>query len=126
MITDLGPVDDFVQGEFRVLQVRGKEIGVLLRGEAVYAIRNICPHAVGPVCRGYVTRPLTTSGGEVRFDDEAGPVLVCPWHRWEYRLSDGRGMRDSRFRLQMWPSRVQDGRVVAELPEWSRGRQDPE
>jgi 3-phenylpropionate/trans-cinnamate dioxygenase ferredoxin subunit len=126
MLTDLGPAEDFVDGKFRLLQVRGKEVGVLRRGDSVYVVRNICPHAIGPVCLGYVTRPLTMSEGELRFDDDAGPVVVCPWHRWEYRLSDGRSMRDARFRLQMWPSRVENGHIVAEMPEWARGRQELE
>jgi 3-phenylpropionate/trans-cinnamate dioxygenase ferredoxin subunit len=118
--TDLGPVEEFVDGRFRLLHVRGREVGVLRRGDEVKVIRNICPHAVGPVCKGFVAQPLTASDGEVVFNEESGPVLVCPWHRWEYRLSDGRCLHHPRFHLQMWPAFVENGRVMAELPASQR------
>jgi nitrite reductase/ring-hydroxylating ferredoxin subunit len=43
------------------------------RGDAVYALKETCPHAGGPLAEGHVK----------------GDTIVCPWHGSALRLSDG-------------------------------------
>jgi nitrite reductase (NADH) small subunit len=60
---------------------------------------------------------------DVRVDDER-PVIVCPWHRWEFEVRTGRAVTGPE-RLKMYPVHVRDGRVLvdAETRRPSRGRQ---
>jgi nitrite reductase/ring-hydroxylating ferredoxin subunit/uncharacterized membrane protein len=46
---------------------------VVRRGDLVYALRETCSHAGGPLAQG-----------ELR-----GDTIVCPWHASAFRLSDG-------------------------------------
>ena len=60
---DLGPLEEFPVGRFKVVDVDGRAIGVL-RGEAdvLFAILDHCPHRAAPVCR-VTSGPLA---GDVR------------------------------------------------------------
>jgi nitrite reductase/ring-hydroxylating ferredoxin subunit len=46
--------------------------------------------------------------------DESRPVLVCPWHTWEYDLETGRSTTDARFRVRSYPVLVVDGEVFVD------------
>jgi nitrite reductase/ring-hydroxylating ferredoxin subunit len=112
---DLGPLERFAVGRFTIVTLEGKELGVLRWGAEVYIVRNICPHAYAPICRGVVTGRLHSAGVRELSADETTPVVRCPWHRWEFRLSDGRALRDPRLHLKLYPCRVEDGRLLVEL-----------
>ena len=43
------------------------------RGDVVYALKETCPHAGGPLAQGHLE----------------GDTIVCPWHGSALRLSDG-------------------------------------
>jgi nitrite reductase/ring-hydroxylating ferredoxin subunit len=43
------------------------------RGDVVYALKETCPHAGGPLAEGHLD----------------GDTIVCPWHGSALRLSDG-------------------------------------
>ena len=57
------------------------EVLVVRTADRLYAIANACPHAGLPL-----------EGGEVR-----GPSIVCPFHGYTYRLSDGADVDDPDF-----------------------------
>jgi nitrite reductase/ring-hydroxylating ferredoxin subunit len=46
---------------------------VVRRGDVVYALKETCSHAGGPLSQGTL----------------AGDTIVCPWHASAFRLSDG-------------------------------------
>lgn len=98
------------------VRVEGRELVLVLWAGHVYALRNICPHEsqsfVGGVARGRICG--TGVPGELTVD-ATRPVLVCPWHTWEYELDTGRSTHDPRFRVKSYPVRVQDGRVFVEV-----------
>ncbi|KAL8580670.1 hypothetical protein ACOMHN_004712 [Nucella lapillus] len=55
------------------------ELIALFRVEnQVYAIRDRCPHAGGPL-----------SMGDIEELPALGLCLTCPWHRWQMQLKDG-------------------------------------
>jgi nitrite reductase/ring-hydroxylating ferredoxin subunit len=112
---DLGPLEDFEPGVFSVVEIDGKQLGVLRWGAQVFVVRNVCPHAYGPICEGMVSSRLESpSVGEMAVDDDT-PVLLCPWHRWEFTLPEGLSVRDPKYRLKTYPAWIEDGRVVARL-----------
>jgi nitrite reductase/ring-hydroxylating ferredoxin subunit len=49
----------------RGVAVDGREIGILHSTDEVFALRNICPHMLAPVCRGTAYK-LRTYPAEIR------------------------------------------------------------
>lgn len=112
----VGSVDDFEEGRFEVFEIAGRPIGVVRRGEEFFAVRNRCPHQGAEICGGRVSGTMLASApGEYRYsDDEA--VLACPWHRWEFRLSDGVSVGEvTGKRLVTYEVEVADGEVYVKL-----------
>jgi nitrite reductase (NADH) small subunit len=102
-----------------VLRVGRVELGIVRwDGEAVYALRNVCPHAGGPVCEGRLgPRIVAAAGDPMRLEvDEACPTLTCAWHGWEFDARDGRAVAaGSRMRVRTYPVRVEGGVVLVQL-----------
>jgi nitrite reductase/ring-hydroxylating ferredoxin subunit len=111
----VGPVSDFTDRRFRIVNAGDREIGVLRWHDRFYAIHNRCPHQKGPVCRGIVSGRLAGAApGSMDVDDET-PVIACPWHGWEFELERGRALWDESYAVKTVPVRVVDGRVLLEV-----------
>jgi nitrite reductase/ring-hydroxylating ferredoxin subunit len=83
-------VEDFPTGSRRIVQVEGREIGVFRVGDRYYGMRNRCPHQGGPLCEGrIVPRLIATTPGSIALSSDRPPLIVCPWHRWQYDLGTG-------------------------------------
>jgi nitrite reductase (NADH) small subunit len=111
---EVGRLEDFPERSVTVLTVRGIEIGVVRwDGEAVYALRNVCPHERGPVCAGRLGPKVVASPADpLSLDvDEACPVLACAWHGWEFDVRTGAALTGSRYRVKTYPAEVEAGMV---------------
>lgn len=65
------PTEDFVQQ----IKLEGKKLCLVRADGKLYAVENTCPHAGGILSGGWCK-----SGN-----------IICPIHRWEYNLENGRG-----------------------------------
>ena len=84
-----GKVSDFIEDEFRIVEVPGGSIGVVRTRNGYFAVRNRCPHMGADVCLGTVTSTMLPAGPfEFRLGLESS-VVRCPWHRWEFRIETG-------------------------------------
>jgi 3-phenylpropionate/trans-cinnamate dioxygenase ferredoxin subunit len=113
----IGAVDDFPVGTFRIMDLRGREVGILRMADGTFrAVRNRCPHKAAPVCKGIVGGTwLPSAPGELIFARDGG-ILVCPWHGFEYDLDTGEELfRPGAPRLRTYPVEVADGQVVVSL-----------
>jgi nitrite reductase (NADH) small subunit len=111
---EVGRVDDFPEGKATLVNVEGREIGVIRASQTrFYAVRNLCPHKGGPVCIGRIGGtwlPVDHGTLDWGLDDR---VLQCPWHGWEFDLDSGNtlfGVSD--IRLQTYPVSISDDRVI--------------
>jgi nitrite reductase/ring-hydroxylating ferredoxin subunit len=113
---DLGDLSDFPPSECRLLEVAGSEIGIFNIAGKLHAVRNLCPHRGGPICKGWVTGTMLPSEpGRLQWGME-GRVLRCPWHRWEFDLETGRTVFEvDRRRLIIYPMRVTGSTVSLKL-----------
>ena len=85
----VGKVSDFRNGDRKIIDVNGKSIGVFRVDDQFYAIRNRCPHQLGPLCLGdFAPRAVSGGPGDVHLDP-GPPLIACPWHGWEYDLATG-------------------------------------
>lgn len=112
----LGRLEDFETGRPSVVTVGRRQLAVVRWGDEVFAVRNVCPHQGGPLGLGSVR-----AGNDVGRDvgqialREADPVLVCPWHGWEFDARTGAAAWSAADRVRSYPTVVEDGVVFVEL-----------
>lgn len=114
---DVGSLANFADRSVTVTQAGRQEIGVIRWGEAIYAVRNACPHQAARICNGGQLRPLLVGApepGSMSCEDGT-PVLTCPWHGWEFDLRSGVTVWKSRHRLRTYPVEVREGRVLVDI-----------
>lgn len=121
-------MDDFIvattemlsDGDHLVVELKGREVAVFNVAESYYAYPNWCPHQGGPLCEGQITGNTDVSFDrdtleyDVRWTKE-GEVLVCPWHAWEFDLTENAFLHDGDVSLPSYPVRVEDGDVVVSI-----------
>jgi nitrite reductase (NADH) small subunit len=115
----VGSVADFPPRTMKVVRVGTRSIGIANAGGALYAILNVCPHELSPICEhGTITgTTLPSSVGEVEYGLE-DRVLRCPWHGYEFDLQTGRALFTKfRGKLRMFPVSVERGDVLVEIRE---------
>lgn len=116
----VGRTDDFGDGERRVVDIDGRNVGVFHVDGEFYAYLNWCPHQAGPVCEGTVIGQQLESFDRDRVEKELewttdDPILVCPWHSWEFDLRTGENLPDRSVKLPSFPTRVENGDVIVEF-----------
>ena len=109
----LGNVQDFPEGSCRVVEVRGRSIGVYNIDGVFYAVRNSCPHQLAPICSGPRTGTMRPSApGEFVWTMD-GFVLRCPRHGWEFDIRSGEALFGiDRRRLVTFSVGVEENTVV--------------
>jgi nitrite reductase (NADH) small subunit len=117
-LVDLGDLDDFDEGgRPSTVTAAGRELVVVRWAGDVYVFSAICPHQLAPMGEGVVKVALKCSGkaGAVEADLES-PVLACPWHGWEFRLSDGRPTWNLQGpRLKTFRAAVEGERLLVDM-----------
>ncbi len=94
----------------------GKTIGVFRTGVGVTAVLDYCPHAGAPVCRGRVEGfTVITRPGEPLQYDSSRPVLICPWHHFEFFLESGQPVMPIKKRLKLYPAEERAGWIYIDL-----------
>jgi nitrite reductase/ring-hydroxylating ferredoxin subunit len=113
---DVGALADFDDGQIRVIEVNGREIGIARRRDALYALRNLCPHQAGPICAGRMLAGITSKSTVGHFDVDAdAPVVACAWHGWEFSMQTGESIPDPTLRVRTYDVQIEDGRVLVEM-----------
>ena len=97
-------VEEIPDGERKIVQVDGLSIGVFHHKGNWYALRNYCLHRAGPVCTGTLK------------DD----TITCPWHGYQYDVTNGQLLKDTSASLDRYPVEVRDGEVhlLAPIMTW--------
>jgi nitrite reductase/ring-hydroxylating ferredoxin subunit len=111
-------VDDFPSDSRRIVRVGGREIGVFRVEDRFYAVRNRCPHQGGPLCIGRVfPRIVSDEPGEFRLDGARPPLVVCPWHGWQYDMATGQSYAPGDPHVRSYSVSVEPGSTIAENGE---------
>ncbi len=92
--------DDIAPGTSQVCQIEGKFIAIFNDGGTFRAIDDMCPHAGASLGEGWL-------------DDGC---VTCPWHAWQFRLSDGAYMQNLSLKVETFPVRIQDGDIFVTIP----------
>lgn len=99
-----------------ITKVRDIEVGIYLENEKVYAVRNMCPHKLAPVCEGIVGGTMLPSEPcEYQFG-LAGQVIKCPWHGWEFDLVTGKSLFGiSDRKVKTYATTIENDQVLIEM-----------
>jgi nitrite reductase (NADH) small subunit len=111
--------NELADGAVRIVRIKELEIAVIRHAGRYYAYHNYCPHQGGPACEG-VRMPQVVDKVDDKGEflgqgfDESDIHIVCPWHGYEFHLSDGVNVSDRRLRLKKFAVReAADGVYVA-------------
>jgi 3-phenylpropionate/trans-cinnamate dioxygenase ferredoxin subunit len=117
---DVGAVDEFAPGTIRIVKIDRYSIGIINNGSKLYAVLNVCPHELAPICHAASVRGtmLPSDAGKVKYGRDK-QILRCPWHGYEFDLEDGGKTIYSSFkaRVRMFPVSVEDGQVLVEVKD---------
>jgi nitrite reductase/ring-hydroxylating ferredoxin subunit len=53
----------------------------------------------------------TDAPNEIAVDNDK-PVLICPWHHWEFDLATGNALYANPHKLRTYPVRLERDRIV--------------
>lgn len=96
------PEHDFVQQ----IKVDGKKLCLIKHQDKLHVVQNTCPHAGGILSGGWC------KDGKI----------VCPLHRYEYDLKNGRGAPGQGDYIDIYPVNVKADGIYVGLKEgfWKR------
>ncbi|HZO81824.1 MAG TPA: Rieske 2Fe-2S domain-containing protein [Candidatus Binataceae bacterium] len=90
--------DEIPDGSGKTVELGGRKIALFNAGGKFYAIDNTCRHRGGPLGEG----------------DLYGTTVVCPWHGWEYDVTNGQSLDDSSVKVACFAVRVDGDDVLVE------------
>ncbi len=94
------PEDEPVGVEFEVGD-RRLNLAVIRRGDTCHAVVDQCPHRGAPF-------------SELGLVDDEGH-LVCGWHFWSFRLSDGCHTLIPDVRVCAYATKVEEGQLLVDV-----------
>jgi nitrite reductase/ring-hydroxylating ferredoxin subunit/hemoglobin-like flavoprotein len=95
-------VEDIPDGERKIIQVDHLSIGIFHRADKWYAMRNSCLHRGGPVATGTL--------------EEC--TLTCPWHGFQYDITDGHLLVDPNAKLETYTVTIRDDVIELLIPDF--------
>ena len=104
-------------GHHSVIKVGRRELGIFNIDGAFYALPNLCPHQLGPLCEGNVSG-TTDARAETDWQVEwvhEGEIVTCPWHGIEYHVPTGKCLAFPEISIRSYPVSEEDGWLVIEI-----------
>jgi nitrite reductase/ring-hydroxylating ferredoxin subunit len=106
----IGRLEDFPEGKPWRFDAGRFSVCLVRRGERVFALFDQCPHRQANLSAGTVGGTAVPSEVGVVEYGRDGEILRCPWHGWEFDLTDGRSLHDPEHqRVKSYAVRVKDG-----------------
>ena len=94
-------LEELADNTVRRVELGPRAIAIVRCGGKLYAFADACPHKGGYLSEG------TLHAGR----DE----LICPWHRFRFRLSDGASVTNPAMKARTYPVRVENGDILIGL-----------
>jgi nitrite reductase (NADH) small subunit len=113
----VGLAEELPSGTHQVVNVDGREIGIFNVNGELYALPNLCPHQIGPLCKGRVSGTLI-SRKETEWKPQwvsEGEIVTCPWHGMEYHILTGQCLAYPEIRLRTYEVWVEEGSIKLRL-----------
>lgn len=113
---NIGPLDSFPERKVVPAFAGDRRIGVLRKGDQMFAFADRCPHHGAPMCFATVSGTMQPSAPNEFHYDLDGLVVKCPWHAYEFDVRTGQAMGGIiRSRLMIFQTSIRDGDVFVRL-----------
>jgi nitrite reductase/ring-hydroxylating ferredoxin subunit len=124
----VAPAEEIPPGAHKIVTAGGREVGIYNVDDTYYAVQNLCPHALAPICIAPLTNTtLPSKPGEPFVTGLEGRVLRCIWHAWEFDVVTGEALFGTdRRKLKTFPVWVEDGQIAVKLRPRRSDRQTSE
>jgi nitrite reductase/ring-hydroxylating ferredoxin subunit/hemoglobin-like flavoprotein len=99
----VGRADEIPENSRKIVHVGATSIGIFHHKGQWFAYRNSCLHRGGPVCTGTLD----------------GDTLTCPWHGFQYNVTDGHLLVDPAARLENYDVSIVEGDIHLLVPDFS-------
>src|SRR3954463_1739328 len=111
-------VEELPPGGRKIVEVRGRTVGVFNVNGTYYALLNRCPHRNAPLCKGTITG-LVEGPEPYKIElSREGEVLRCPWHGWEFDITNGHSVfNPHRIRAKSYDVTVEPSAAAAQDDE---------
>ena len=86
-------------GTVREFQIEGKAVALANVGGTIYAINNSCLHRGGPLGQGLLE----------------GKALTCPWHGWQYDVTNGKVVQNPAAGVDCYTTEVRGEDVFVDV-----------
>lgn len=93
-------VTDVPVGTGISVELEQQRVAVFNVDGALYAMDGVCLHRGGPV-----------GGGDLE-----DTIVTCPWHGWQYDVTNGEHVFDRSIGLRTYEVSVENGVVYVDLP----------
>lgn len=87
-------INQLEENKLTEIDLAGKEIGLLKRGDRVFAFSALCPHAGANLCHGWI---------------DARGHIACPLHGYRYDPANGRNTTGEGYKLKTYPVEIREG-----------------
>ena len=91
--------DELPLGSSKEVEVQGRLVALFNRDGQILALDGVCPHAGGPLSEGTIE----------------GTVVTCPWHGWQFDLTTGHNVHNSKCVQQCYPVKTEGGEILLSL-----------
>lgn len=96
----IAALSDIPVGSSHEFTAGGRVIALYNVDGTLYALDGVCPHAGGPLGQGQLD----------------GCVVTCPWHGWQFDVTNGQHCLTETIRHGSLPVIIEDDDVLVELP----------
>lgn len=91
----VGMIDDFPVDAGKECVIESLVVAIFRSDEGWRAIDGMCAHQGGPIAQGSLD----------------GDCVTCPWHGWQYKLTNGCNLLTGNKMLATYPVEIRDAEV---------------
>ncbi len=86
-------------GQGKCVEVEGRRLAIFNVDGSYYAIDDVCQHQGGPLGEGELN----------------GKIVTCPWHGWEYDVTNGINTFDTDLKQEQFQVKVDGNDILVAL-----------
>ena len=91
--------DELQPGRSTSVTIEGTNVAIFNIDGAFLAIENRCAHRAGPLAEGFL----------------AGQIVFCPWHDWQFDVTNGACMNAPGVQVRSFSVSLKDGDVLVDV-----------
>jgi nitrite reductase (NADH) small subunit len=90
---------EILSGTIREFQLDGKAVALANVGGKFFAVNGVCLHQGGPLGEGEMDRQ----------------VVTCPWHGWQFDVTNGQLLTNAAVTLACYPVEIRGEDVFVDI-----------